>query len=67
LERSAHAGAGVAVVIKDFVVLEAPRLENGGVGIIGLDEVILSILLVEEEDLFRERVTLLAHLNQSLS
>lgn len=51
LEVRAHAGARVPAVIEDLIVLEAPRLEDVGVGIIGLDEIILAILLVEEEDL----------------
>lgn len=51
LEVGAHAGAGVAIVIEDFVVLEAPGLEDVGVGVIGLDEIILPVFFVEEEDL----------------
>lgn len=47
----ARAGAGVSIVIKDLIVLEAPGFNDVGVGIIGLDEIILAILLVEEEDL----------------
>ena len=47
----AGAGAGVSIVIEDLIVLEAPGFNDVGVGIIGLDEIILAILLVEEEDL----------------
>lgn len=67
LEGRGHTGACVTVVIEDLAVFEAPGLEDIGVGIIRLDQIVLLIFLVEEEDLHGARVTLLAQRNQSLS
>ena len=51
MEMRAHSGSRVAAVIEDFIVLKPPRFEYVGVCVIGFDEVILAILLVEEENL----------------
>ena len=51
LEVGAHPRPCVTRVVEDLVVLEAPRLDDVGVGIIGLDEVVLPVLFVEEENL----------------
>lgn len=51
LEVCAHPRACVTRIIEDFIVLEAPRFDDIGIGIIGLNEIVLPILLVEEENL----------------
>jgi hypothetical protein len=67
LEGGGDTGARVTVVLEDLAVLEAPGLEDVGVGIIRLDQIVLLIFLVEEEDLRRRGVTLLAQRNQSFN
>lgn len=51
LEVGAHPRPCVTRVVEDLVVLEAPRLNDVGIGIVGLDEVVFSVFFVEEEDL----------------
>jgi hypothetical protein len=52
LEGVGDSCASVAVVVKHLVVLEGPRLDDAGVGVVRLSDVILFLLSVEEEDLF---------------
>lgn len=67
LEGRSHTSARVTAVIEDLAVFEAPGLQDVGVGVIRLDQIVLLIFLVEEEDLRGARVTLLEQRNQSLS
>ena len=57
MEGSAHASARSADIVEDLGVFEAPGLDHAGVGIIGLHDVVLLFLGVEEENLRRERLT----------
>lgn len=57
LEGSAHAGTRPTDIVEDLGVFEAPGLDHAGVGIVGLHDVVLLFLGVEEEDLRVERLT----------
>lgn len=55
LEVSAHPCACVTRVVEDLVVFKAPGLDDVGIGIIGFNEIVLPVLLVEEENLNSQR------------
>jgi hypothetical protein len=51
LERVADSCAGVAVIVENFVVFEGPGLDDAGVGVVRLGDIVLFLLSVEEENL----------------
>ena len=57
LPTGGHACAPLAVVVEDFVVLEAPGFEDAGVRVIRFGDVVLLVFAVEEENLGKKSDT----------
>jgi len=51
LEGVADSSAGVAVIVKNFVVFESPGFDDAGVGVVRFGDIVLFLLSVEEENL----------------